>query len=176
MIDLRLDPDTLEPLQVPLERLYRQHDARVRTKLRRTLGGNIDNERIDDALAFAWCQAAKCLPSLRFDDAGAWLFVVARNEVFRVLAAERRAQATDDETLYDLVGTHDPDVVEQLHARAECAHVLAGLIPNQRRALVARSLGLSYAQIADAIGESTTHVNRHLTEGRARAWKERLAA
>lgn len=170
---LAFDPDTLEPVQAPLERLFRAHDRNIRRRLAERFP-HAGRDRIDDAMAHAWIQAHRFVGELVFTTADRWLFVVARNELYAIWERERRQRPTDHLTLVDLAGGVTRDVVSELAACEEAEHVLAGLIPNQRRVLVARALGFGRQEIPAAIGESQTHVDRHTYEGRTRAWSRRL--
>lgn len=97
------------------------------------------------------------------DDANVrgWLYRVATNAAFNSVRSRRRRlgwlqrfagradRHTDDDPL-DLVARRDEADIVRQH--------LAGLPERQRLALVLRSSGMSYAEVADAIGVSASSV------------------
>jgi RNA polymerase sigma factor (sigma-70 family) len=100
----------------------------------------------------------------------AWLKVVVRNEALAVRKA-RLGAAGGEEVDPDAIASpaREPDERASSAERvARCAEALRRLKPDQARALLAKSLGLSYDEIAERFGWSLTKVNRCLVEGRAR--------
>jgi DNA-directed RNA polymerase specialized sigma24 family protein len=96
-----------------------------------------------------------------------WLYVVARNEAYRLSTIQRREhQPTDvrvDSTIPDRVTLDD-----QLHAR-EALRALAQLPAAQKRDLTLLIAGYSYRDISQLTGGRTyTNVNKHLVNARAR--------
>ena len=98
----------------------------------------------------------------------AWLKVVVRNEALAV----RKARATavgSAELEYQPSPAREPDECAASAERiARSTEALRRLKRDEARALIAKSMGLSYAEIAERFGWTATKVNRCLTEGRAR--------
>ena len=122
------------------------------------------NDAAEDAV-----QAATLIALERPDVTGpsvyAWLKTVVRHEAYRC------GRMVGDVALEDLpeVGTEPPDIDELMDVRA----ALAALRPDERRALIGKASGLSYAELAEVLDWTYTKVNRCLTEGR-RAARESL--
>jgi DNA-directed RNA polymerase specialized sigma24 family protein len=141
---------------IAVEDVYRDWDRQVMRSLRRRFIGTPE-ATLEDGAAFAWAQyVAKPPPD---DYALAWLKLVARREVLRLIRAVREEP---HETLPELGVSLD----KQLEAR-EKLRQLERLRPHQRTALTCRLLGLSYQETERATGRTYTWVNRHTTEGRA---------
>lgn len=116
------------------------------------------------------------------DHLAAWMQVVTRREALalrrareRLLghAAPDREGASRGEVIdrLDTIACERPDPAERLERRERVAgalRLLAGLKPQERRALVLQAQGYSYAEICRICGWTYTKVNRCLAEGRAR--------
>lgn len=123
-------------------------------------------ELAEDAAAESW--RILCERGCPHSEVEAWLTLVARRELFRLAARRRREVAAAAE-----LGVADP-VAVQVAAR-EALRAVAGLRPRQRHALSRQVAGLTYREIAAESAVTWTHVNRHITEGRA-ALREAVAA
>jgi RNA polymerase sigma factor (sigma-70 family) len=106
----------------------------------------------------------------------AWLRVVAIREALRLLKAQGRQAAFDE----------DPAEPEQAHVAKgadlelalegrEVLRQIAALSPQRARIFSLHVAGLSYDEICAATGYSWTQVNRHITRARARVRESRDA-
>jgi RNA polymerase sigma-70 factor (ECF subfamily) len=111
----------------------------------------------------------------------AWLFRVALNRGYNALRSDRRRRAREevvaaDPTLGVVAGDDDPDEIAR---RAEERHaVRQALLPlpeRQRDCLVLRAEGLSYAEIAAAVGVAPGSVGTLLARAE-RAFKAEFLA
>lgn len=140
--------------------LFRRHHDRLVAQVTSRLNG--DHETAEEACALAWLQLLRYQPE-RTDQLYGWLLVTARREGYRLLRQRHRETPLE----------HAPepssaeDLLDQVDGR-DRLRLLAELKPSQRRVLTLRAQGFSYAEIAELLGVSYTHVNRNLTEGRAR--------
>jgi RNA polymerase sigma factor (sigma-70 family) len=100
----------------------------------------------------------------------AWMHVVVRREALAVRRARERQLRPGDGSPWavEWVRSESPGVQERLERRERAARLLAQLKPQERRALVLRAEGYSYAEICEITGWTHTKVNRCLAEGRAR--------
>jgi RNA polymerase sigma factor (sigma-70 family) len=110
----------------------------------------------------------------------AWMQVVTRREALALRRAREhllgRSSIAGDQGFempdpLDRVVCDRPDPPERLERTervAEAIRLLAGLKPQERRALVLQAHGYSYAEIGEICGWTYTKVNRCLSEGRAR--------
>jgi RNA polymerase sigma factor (sigma-70 family) len=103
----------------------------------------------------------------------AWMRVVVRREALAVRRKRERQLNPGEGTSWpvEAVLCQRPGPREQLERRervARAARMLAALKPQERRAIVLRAQGYSYAEICELTGWSHTKVNRALAEGRAR--------
>jgi RNA polymerase sigma factor (sigma-70 family) len=100
-----------------------------------------------------------------------WLAVVVKNEALAI--RRQRAETVPAEELdFDSRPAERLRPVEDVVAARErvgrSAEALRRLKPDEARALVLKAQGLSYREIAEALGWTYTKVNRCITEGRAR--------
>jgi RNA polymerase sigma factor (sigma-70 family) len=103
----------------------------------------------------------------------AWMRVVVRREALAVRRQRERQLNPGDGAAWpvEAVLCERPGPREQLERRervARVARMLASLKPQERRAIVLRAQGYSYAEICEITGWTYTKVNRSLAEGRAR--------
>lgn len=121
----------------------------------------VDRALIEDACAFAWA-ALVSHPDVDPDSptAFAWLATVAIREAWRLAKNET---ANLDETPIEI--PVESNVADVAIARDQLA-LLDQLKDAERIALTLFSLGLSYDEIAAAMGWTYTKVNRSVTEGR----------
>ena len=117
----------------------------------------------------------------------AWLYTTVKREAWglRRRASRRREVSLDappvrgdeGQPWVEALPGDAPGPLELALRSAELAEVrglMAGLKPDERRALLLLGLGLSYAEIRRLTGWTYTKVNRCIAEGRA-ALRERLA-
>jgi RNA polymerase sigma factor (sigma-70 family) len=133
---------------------------------------------VEDACSFAWQQlVAGRADHVPHGKLGAWLYVVATREAWRLMGRETAMPpvgtadvADDGQTAVERV-PDAADVEAQALAAVESDHVreaLGRLKASQRLVLLLRARGYSYDQIGEATGRTYTWVNRHLAEGKRR--------
>lgn len=108
-------------------------------------------------------------PSISESDLVPWLKTVVKHEAFSLLRhRERHAPVTDDGELADrsTPATITADQAERYERLRQGAEALRQLKPQERRALLLKAQGYSYAEITTIAGWTYTKVNRCLTEGR----------
>ena len=105
----------------------------------------------------------------------AWACMVTRREALAVRRARERLLAggghEDAAAALDRRPAERPgsaELVERRFGAVEALRRLAGLKPDERRAIVLQARGYSYAEICGLTGWSYTKVNRCLAEGRAK--------
>jgi RNA polymerase sigma factor (sigma-70 family) len=147
--------------------LYRRHSRALQRAVARM--GDVSPQILEDACQFAWSRLLLHQPNRR--SVFAWLYVVARHEVYRLSAIER-----GDAPLEDLPGDQAceapmagrPSLDDRLEAN-EALRALADLPEPQRRDLTLLVAGFSYREIAEMTGGRTySNVNKHLKKARAR--------
>ena len=97
----------------------------------------------------------------------AWMQVVTRREALALRRDRARLLAAEPPDM----AAPSPGPAEralQVESLRERAAALRRLKPDERRALLLRAQGYSYAEICELTGWSYTKVNRLLSEGRAR--------
>jgi DNA-directed RNA polymerase specialized sigma24 family protein len=151
---------------IAIEEVFDDWNDVILRSLRRRFHGT-PLATLEDGAAFAWEQFAAKPPPDAY--ALAWLQLVARNEVLRLL--RRWEQPRDPRP--DLHGGRTMDT--ELDAR-ELMRQVDGLKPGQRVALTCRLLGLTYKDAQQATGHTYTWVNRHIVEGRRALLDEREVA
>jgi DNA-directed RNA polymerase specialized sigma24 family protein len=149
---------------VTLAELYRTDAARLRRVVGSKLTG--DSDLADDACAFAWMQAVEHWPIEPYPFG--WLVTTAEREAW-AMQRKRRGRR-------DPASVPEPvDPRSEAQERLEAREAVATLSRNQRTALTARVIGLSYAETGAATGRTYTWTNRHVSEGRKRL-REAVAA
>jgi RNA polymerase sigma factor (sigma-70 family) len=103
----------------------------------------------------------------------AWMHVVVQREALSVRRQRERQLNPGGGSSWqaEWVLCERPGPHEQLERRERVSRVaalLAALKPNERRAIVLRAEGYSYAEICEITGWTHTKVNRCLAEGRTR--------
>jgi RNA polymerase sigma-70 factor (ECF subfamily) len=101
-----------------------------------------------------------------------WLYRVATNLGFNALRAFKRRQRYEQEAgqlLLEAAAPHDPDIAaERAEERQQVRRVLAQMKPRSAQLLILRHSGLSYAELAAALGVSPGSIGTML----ARAERE----
>lgn len=131
------------------EEVFRQFQPRLRYYLRRL---NAGDDHIEDTLQDVWLKVVRRIGSLRDSRAFiAWLYTIARNEVYgRAKAKDPFAELTD-EHLELVADNHEPVFAEEEAARIHAA--LGELTPAHREILTLCFLeDLSHKQIAAILG------------------------
>ncbi len=98
----------------------------------------------------------------------AWMHLVTKREALAVRRERERLLAGEVEDVWpggEPCPAERAERREWAHARARTLHMLK---PDERRALVLRGEGYSYAEISELTAWTLTKVNRCLSEGRAR--------
>ncbi|MGW8887453.1 RNA polymerase sigma factor [Streptomyces sp. NPDC055749] len=158
--------------EVAFEALVRRHGPNLLGLATRMLGDRAEAEdAVQDAFVSAWRQ----LPEFRGDAAfRTWMYRIVTNRCLNRLRSRR--PTTDLDTVPELAAPPregSPARAAETHAAlADLTSALAALSPEQRACWVLRELHLlSYDEIAEAVGISTTAVRgrifrarRYLTE------------
>jgi RNA polymerase sigma factor (sigma-70 family) len=162
--------------------LIATHDAAFRRNARRySLCADDADDAYGRALEILLTKAPPCeLPRL-----AAWMHTVTRHEAMAVRRSRERLLSgrvppdLDGESRgMDSFPDDRPGPAERVERRervARSAEALAALKPQERRALVLKAEGYSYAEIQEQCGWTYTKVNRCMAEGR-KAFLERFAA
>ncbi|MEA2169070.1 MAG: hypothetical protein QOF76_2370 [Solirubrobacteraceae bacterium] len=152
----------------PVAAVVREHGASLRWLARQH---SLCLDDADDACQRAleiWLRRRADIEPARV---GSWLRTVCKHEAMHIRAARQRVLpeeevAWDEHPAPDAAHGEDGAAARQLVDRA--AEALGGCKPAERRALLLRADGCSYAEIGALSGWSYTKVNRLLTEGRRR--------
>ena len=125
-------------------------------------------DAVQEALRIALERRTTIRPATAF----AYVATIAMHESSRLRRLAERARSLDTpvgaaEARRRLDGK--AAVTQDLDAAIDALDVLGELKPDHARALMARALGWSYAEIGEAFGWTYTKTNRCLTEGRAAA-------
>jgi DNA-directed RNA polymerase specialized sigma24 family protein len=140
--------------------------ARARVDLQRSVGRDTGAPFavVQDGVSHAFEQM--CRYSTRPETLTAWLRVVARHEVWRLMERLNREPLSDGLRVQE---APDPHSLELAMEAREALGILAALGTRQRETLTLEAAGHSYAEIQRIRGVTYTNVNRHMSEGRARA-------
>jgi RNA polymerase sigma factor (sigma-70 family) len=148
----------------PLADTFARERGRLRAWLRRQVG---DRELVEDILQDAFYELVLAQRLLKpIENAGAWLFQVARNRLIDLFRRERRSarasprtEAADDADLADVLASlpSPDDGPEALAAREllleALADAIAALPAPQREALVAHEFdGVPFAELSARTG------------------------
>ena len=166
-----LDPVAQRRARAALE-LIAAHDRSFRRTARRhSLCAEDAEDAYQRALEILLTKAPLCGPPRL----AAWMHTVTKHEAMavrrareRLLGAQLPVRDGEPEGLDSLPGDH-PGPGERAERRervARSAEALGALKPQERRALVLKAEGYSYAEIQDIEGWTYTKVNRCMAEGR----------
>jgi RNA polymerase sigma factor (sigma-70 family) len=161
--------------------LIRTHDAGFRRTARRhSLCADDAEDAYQRALEILLTKAPPCEPPRL----AAWMHTVTKREAMAVRRARERllggrlsAARDDDPLALDSLPADRPGPAERAERRervARSSEALAALKPQERRALILKAEGYSYAEIQKLCGWTYTKVNRCMAEGR-KAFLERFA-
>lgn len=157
IIGMSIGASTLE-----IEDAYRGFAGDLLRAVRARTGGAGEDD-VADAAAYAWSVLARRPDVLASDTWRGWLCVVAVRECRRAV----RERAMVLELAHDVV--HESDPLVDLDAR-ERLHAALGRVDEGKRAeLLLVAAGYSYAEVAELLGVTRTHVDRSVKEGRAMA-------
>ena len=151
------------------EATFFQHYTRVYAVLFRLVGDKAEAEDLTlETFWKLWQQ-----PPPRADNLGGWLYRVATRLGYNTLRAAKRRMQYEDAAMRDAADSLDPArQVERMDERANVRAVLSRMPERDGQLLVLRYSGLSYKEIAAAIGVSPNSVGTLLT--RAEEEFERL--
>lgn len=167
-----------------IERLWREHNDRALKRLRGALRGMED--AAEDALSDAWMILARQPEGCYLRDEGpqlnAWLVLVGRRQ------ATRRLRENAPDALDHAIGGFEGveygtsgNPTAELAERRELVRELLTIVRDddsdcprnemhatlaRRRAILARMIGLSYAELGQLTGDSYTKTNRSTSEAR----------
>lgn len=161
--------------------LIASHGAAFRrTARRRSLCADDAEDAYARALEILLTKAPPCEPARL----AAWMHTVTKREAMAVRRSRERLLGSvpggdhDGAPVgMDALPAERPGPAERAERRervARSAEALAALKPQERRALVLKAEGYSYAEIQELCGWTYTKVNRCMAEGR-RAFLERFA-
>jgi RNA polymerase sigma factor (sigma-70 family) len=166
--------------QAALELLETDDAAVRRTARRHSLCADDAEDAYQRALEILLTKAPPCEGSRLV----AWMHTVTKREAMavrrareRLLAARVPAAPDDDPLPLDSLPGPGPGPAERAERRervARSSEALATLKPQERRALVLKAEGYSYAEIQELCGWTYTKVNRCMAEGR-KAFLKRFA-
>lgn len=145
--------------------LLMQHGAGFRRTARRF---SICPDDADDAIQRATLILLTKAPPHPPERLTAWMHLVTRREALAVRRERERSLGAEPSELIACQAPGPADLVERAAVARERARPLARLKPDERRAIVLKAQGYSYAEIEGITGWSYTKVNRCLAEGRAR--------
>jgi RNA polymerase sigma-70 factor (ECF subfamily) len=159
------DPDAFEAL-------VRRYQGPVYRTALRILGSRADAEDVSqDTFVRAW----RSLARFRGDSAVAtWLYRIVTRRCLDLIAARRRTEALDPDQLG--TGPDPPASAEQRERLRAIARHIQALPPDQRAALVLREFeGLSYDQVAQALGTTVPAIKGRIHRARLTVLKETTA-
>jgi len=144
---------TTEQAEPWLEAAFRQHWSRVYAVLFRLLG---DGDEAEDLALETFWRLYHHSPHLEENMLGGWLYRVATNLGFNALRSRRRRQQYEARAgasaLEDGRPIDPAQALEQTQERQRVQTALERMSARSARLLVLRYSGLSYAEIAEAMG------------------------
>jgi len=144
--------------------LYRDLQPRLLGLLGSTLTARV--QTLEDACSFAWVALIGTQPDR--SSVFGWLYVSARREALRLIAAERRTPTLESGGDRHLLAFALPATDRARERAAQALEALGALPERQRRLLCLQAAGYSYTEIAAIEGVSWRVVDRHLRRARAR--------
>jgi RNA polymerase sigma-70 factor, ECF subfamily len=159
--------------ELAFSRLFEQHWDGVARLLTRLLG---DPEPAGDVAQEVFVQLFRKPPALGEGPLRAWLFRVALNRGYNALRADRRRRTREDAVARDpsAPAGGDAGVLEEANRAEErdlVRRALLRLPERQRECLLLRAEGLSYSEVAAALGVAPGSVGTLLARAE-RAFKE----
>jgi RNA polymerase sigma factor (sigma-70 family) len=143
--------------------LYRDLQPRLLGLLGSTVTARV--QTLEDACSLAWVALIRTQPDR--SSVFAWLYVTARHEALRLIAAERRTPTLEPAGDRHLLAFREPVPNATCERAREALHALAALPERQRRLLCLQAAGYSYTEIAAIEGISWRTVDRQLRRARA---------
>ena len=161
--------------ELAFARLFERHWDGVARLLSRLLG---DTEQAGDVAQEVFVQLFRKPPAAAEVPLKAWLYRVALNRGYNALRADRRRRTREEAVAHDPSGATDLDALEAANRAEErdvVRRTLLRLPERQRECLVLRAEGLSYAEVAAAIGVAPGSVGTLLARAE-RAFKDNYRA
>ena len=163
--------------ELAFARLFEQHWEGVHRLLARLLG---DADAAGDMAQEVFVQLFRRPPEPGETPLRAWLYRVAVNRGYNALRSERRRRTREDAVARDpsLPASGDAGVLEEANRAEErdvVRRALVRLSDRHRECLVLRAEGLSYAEVAAALGVAPGSVGTLLARAE-RAFKETYLA
>jgi RNA polymerase sigma-70 factor, ECF subfamily len=162
--------DNNSPANADFESLFQEYWGRVCVLLERMVGDRDEAE--DLALEVFWRLSRRPHLSSEGHNPGGWIYRVATNIGYNALRArKRRAQyeLTAGKEQLERIKPHNPaQEIEMAEERRQVRLILSRMKARSAKILVLRYSGLSYSEIADALGVSAASVGSLL----ARAERE----
>jgi RNA polymerase sigma-70 factor (ECF subfamily) len=150
--------DRTPDFQASFEALFRQHWERLCGLLVRIVG---DRAEAEDLVVETFVRLYR-RPPANDDNLGGWLYRVATNMGLNALRARKRRQTYEQEAgqlALEMAPSEDPAAAaEQALERRMVRDTLQALKPRSAQVLLLRHSGLSYAEIAAAIGVAPSSV------------------
>jgi RNA polymerase sigma-70 factor (ECF subfamily) len=150
------------------EALFQQHWERLCRLLYSILG---DWDEAEDLALETFVRLYR-RPPAETERLGGWLYRVASNQALNALRARRRRQRYEEQAGFQALKIDTPDdpavVVEQAQERQRARAALGMMKPRSAQMLILRHSGMSYSEVAGALGISPASVGTML----ARAEKE----
>jgi RNA polymerase sigma-70 factor (ECF subfamily) len=155
---------------VAFEAIFHEHWTRVYALLFRLVGDRAEAE--DLALEVFWRLYRRPPAREHGSNLSSWLYRVATNLGYNALRAFKRRQRYEEEAgrlALEAAPAPDPGIAaERAQEREQVRHVLARMKPRSAQLLILRHSGLSYAELAAALGVSPASIGTML----ARAERE----
>ena len=161
-----MKPKTISTTTRPeFDDLFQQYWPRLVSMLFRLTGDRDEAE--DLALETFWRLHKHPPRSNSLDNPGGWLFRVAIRLGYNALRSRKRRgryeQAAGTQSIEAVEQSTPETQVEQHLEREYVRHILAHMRPRSAQVLVLRHSGLSYAEVAEAIGIAPNSVGKLLT-------------
>jgi RNA polymerase sigma-70 factor (ECF subfamily) len=138
--------------EAAFEALFHRHYQRVYYLLYRLVGSREQAEELVQEVFLRLYQR----PLRRGDNVSGWLYRVATNLGYNALRGSRRRGRREEAAMVDtpLTAPSAAAEVERRETQAEVRAALARLKPRQGQLLLLRQMGLSYKELAAALGVS----------------------
>jgi RNA polymerase sigma factor (sigma-70 family) len=169
----RADPDNAARAELALDLIAAHDRAFRRTARRHSICADDAEDAYQRALEILLTKA----PTDRPGRLAAWMHTVTKHEAMavrrgreRLLGGSSQEAPAGSEPLLDIPaeGAGPAERAERRERVARGAEALAALKPQERRTLILKAEGFSYADIQAITGFSYTKVNRCMAEGRKR--------
>jgi RNA polymerase sigma-70 factor (ECF subfamily) len=151
---------TAQDAGASFEAAFQQHWHRVCAVLYRLVGDRDEAE--DLAMETFWRLYRRPPAENSPSGLGGWLYRVATNLGFNALRARKRRKRYEEEAglqALQINGSWDPaDEIERAQERERVRAVLAQMKPRPAQLLILRHSGMSYAELAEALGVATSSI------------------